>query len=762
MIRRGIALIVTPVILIAAAIAGIGSPTTAIAAALGSTPSTTECTTSELHLAPRLQNSPDLDPNGHPITISPGPSGMFVPVVVVNGWNGRSFHDDSRAGNFSGRIDLTANAVGTVAARTSLIGQLQDMAGSAVYTFDYHQWSDRWVTDPHIGDALATAIDCLYTASGQKVILVAHSMGGLAIEQTFSRSLPGAASRAGEISTIVTMGTPFKGSVMDSLAHGTVVADGVTGALGGSPFLTLTTAILAACGRISTADADSICTKVNALTPVTTIESDAANALQYGSAQIRKLPSIPTSIHLVQLAGNADYSTSHSWFREVDAAVTLHLGDTIVTSGSAIPSPGREHSQVACAYTVNASRAVGDEAGVILGVVSKVDAQRFSVPIVDSSVPCGHGQLTRDIELTNDALGAVYDDIHARVEASLKAAVESITVPAGVCYDKPAMLNKGAFTIPGTNGDGGIGTVPFYDGDDVSNPTSTSIALLADGRSQMSDADRGAIAVSLGCSASGAGGGYSYIAVYTNDLRVIGLIDPGRLTTAGGAGLPGFSNASFANGKLRTDVGWMAFTTAGACPLTKVRTDYAVLPATTLAHGPLTTLQGDPSCGAPSASTKQDSTAVALSNYLDTSGLFDSNSGLVYSWDAPDHSVRCSTFKVQGPSDAPAVGCMAINPSWKLTYRTPCHAGDWSGFNYDEGGIGPGCGNAPISVRGYSFKAKVLPKGETIAVNGLTCKSAAAAMTCTYTIYDSNVKKVQGFTLSRSMFSVRPSYAIVR
>ncbi|GAA2749165.1 lecithin:cholesterol acyltransferase [Amnibacterium kyonggiense] len=570
---------------------------------LASSPSTTGCTNSQLQLAPKLTSGPDKDPSGYPISISPGPKGLFVPVIMIHGWNGRSQHDDTRAGNFSGKIDLTSNAAGTVAARTSLVGQLQDMAGSAVYTFDYHQWSDRWVTDPHIGTALATAIDCLFRASGQKVVLVAHSMGGLAIEQTFSPSINGAETRAREISTIITLGTPYKGSVMDSLAHGAVLGAGVTGGLGGQPFLTLATAILAACGRVSTADADSICTKIDALTPVTTLESDAANALQYGSAAIRKLPAIPSSIHLVQLAGNADYITNSSWFRQADPATTLHLGDTIVTSGSAIPSPSREHDQTTCAYTVNVSRAAQDQVGVALGVVAKVDAKRLSVPIVDSKVPCGHGQLTRDIELTNDVLGSVHDDIDTRVQASLKTAVRSITVPAGVCYDKPAVLENGSFAIPGTNGNGGISLLDFYDGD-AANPTSKSIALLADGRSRMSDLDRGDIAISLGCSASGAGGGYSYIAVYKNDLKPIGLIDPGELTTAGGAGLPGFSDAIFADGKLRTDVGWLATTAEGTCPQTKVRLDYTLARTTTLAHGPITTLQGDPGCGA------RDSAAV--------------------------------------------------------------------------------------------------------------------------------------------------------
>ncbi|GAA2749163.1 hypothetical protein CLV52_3228 [Amnibacterium kyonggiense] len=105
---------------------------------------------------------------------------------------------------------------------------------------------------------------------------------------------------------------------------------------------------------------------------------------------------------------------------------------------------------------------------------------------------------------------------------------------------------------------------------------------------------------------------------------------------------------------------------------------------------------------------------------------------------------------------------MAIDPAWTLPYRTPCEAGGWSGFLYEEGGIAPGCGNTAISVRGYSYKAKVLPVGVVIDVNGLTCRSHPHGMSCNFTIFEGATKKIEGFTLSKASYAVSPSYAIVR
>ena len=523
-------------------------------------------------------------------------------MLVVHGWNGGAAHDADRQGAFSHLIDLTANQVGTVSARSSLIGQLQDMAGTAVYTFDYRRYSDRWVTDPHIAPALASAIDCLYQATGQKLIVVAHSMGGLAVEATFDRRLPGADKRSSEIAEVITVGTPYKGSLLASIAQDAIptaaVASLTGGPAAGGAFMTLTTAILAACGRLSTIDAEGTCAKIGFLSPVTSLYSDAAIALRYDSSQIRALPTIPSSVKVLQLGGINTFDTGASWFQQLlGAAKTVNLGDTIVTQGSSMPN-GTQGNSVTCKYTASPVSAAADDIGMMFRVVSAVDARHVKVPFVDASIPCAHGQLTQDIEVTNTVLGEVHDAVHARVTTMLSAAAESALTPP-ICGAPRLHLTKGAVVMPGTNGNGGeeVSRGWSWSGE----TTYTPATALADGRSQMSTTNAGAIAISFDCSASGAGGAYNYVGIYTNKLRLIGVIDPTELTTAGGAGLPGVASIDFVKGEARAQVEWLAFAPSGNyCPKTRVELDYSLSPTTTglLTHGPVRTVFGDPRCGA--------------------------------------------------------------------------------------------------------------------------------------------------------------------
>jgi pimeloyl-ACP methyl ester carboxylesterase len=143
------------------------------------------CMGVDLAAAP-LPANPDRNPDGTPVTITANRSGGRTPVVVVHGWTGRATHNVDRTGAFSHLIDLTANRLGTVNVSRSVIGQIQRLGGTAVYTFDYHGISTRWVTDDGIGPRLGRAIDCLYEATGQRVIIVAHSMGGLAARQAIT------------------------------------------------------------------------------------------------------------------------------------------------------------------------------------------------------------------------------------------------------------------------------------------------------------------------------------------------------------------------------------------------------------------------------------------------------------------------------------------------------------------------------------------------------------------------------------------------
>jgi pimeloyl-ACP methyl ester carboxylesterase len=104
------------------------------------------------------------------------------------------------------------------------------------YTFDWSRYSGfrngstlSWVTGPPApgpGQLLAEAIKCLAGKAGHKVIIVAHSMGGLLSEYA-SR----AGSVSGDIAAVFTLGTPYQGSWLDSTATGAL--GWLTQAIGG-------------------------------------------------------------------------------------------------------------------------------------------------------------------------------------------------------------------------------------------------------------------------------------------------------------------------------------------------------------------------------------------------------------------------------------------------------------------------------------------------------------------------------------------------
>ncbi|MGH3298485.1 MAG: esterase/lipase family protein [Trebonia sp.] len=117
----------------------------------------------------------------------------------------------------------------------SALGTPQQVTG---YTFDWFTYSGlesgsklAWVTGapaPGPGPLLAQAIKCVAGKSGHKVIIIAHSMGGLV---TMDASTVGSASK--DIAAVFTLGTPYRGSQLDSAANG--------------PFLPVSQATGAAC-----------------------------------------------------------------------------------------------------------------------------------------------------------------------------------------------------------------------------------------------------------------------------------------------------------------------------------------------------------------------------------------------------------------------------------------------------------------------------------------------------------------------------------
>lgn len=89
--------------------------------------------------------------------------------------------------------------------------------------FDYRQVHNEWVTHEDIGPKLARYIDCLAQASldgggNGKVILLAHSMGGLAARYAMSQEIDGRLV-ADAVDLVIPIATPHLGSDMAKLCE---------------------------------------------------------------------------------------------------------------------------------------------------------------------------------------------------------------------------------------------------------------------------------------------------------------------------------------------------------------------------------------------------------------------------------------------------------------------------------------------------------------------------------------------------------------
>src|ERR1044072_3922478 len=85
------------------------------------------------------------------------------------------------------------------------------------FTFDYSHWAAYWAADAHIAPCLAdyiTKVSHAYSSAGGdgKVIVVAHSMGGLAIRYAMSKDSVAKPVPASVVPYVITLGTPQLGS----------------------------------------------------------------------------------------------------------------------------------------------------------------------------------------------------------------------------------------------------------------------------------------------------------------------------------------------------------------------------------------------------------------------------------------------------------------------------------------------------------------------------------------------------------------------
>jgi hypothetical protein len=88
--------------------------------------------------------------------------------------------------------------------------------------FGYGNRASEWVTDEKIGPKLAARINCLIQKSldgggNGKVIILAHSMGGLAAQYAVNQTVNG--HKLADYTDVITIGTPYDGSYLADLCE---------------------------------------------------------------------------------------------------------------------------------------------------------------------------------------------------------------------------------------------------------------------------------------------------------------------------------------------------------------------------------------------------------------------------------------------------------------------------------------------------------------------------------------------------------------
>lgn len=125
-----------------------------------------------------------------------------VPVVLVHGWNGKSENLDA------------------------VRSHLKAVYGTrvAVFSFDYMEHNTEWAARPAIAGCLAEYVREVSQVFAQKVTVIAHSMGGLAIRYATDENLASPPLTGAQLRHVVTIDTPHLGSPFG----GTIAADALS------------------------------------------------------------------------------------------------------------------------------------------------------------------------------------------------------------------------------------------------------------------------------------------------------------------------------------------------------------------------------------------------------------------------------------------------------------------------------------------------------------------------------------------------------
>jgi pimeloyl-ACP methyl ester carboxylesterase len=251
----------------------------------------------------------------------------------------------------------------------SIAYQAARISGITAWTFNYQPESLDWVTNPAIGPAFASRLACLGTTSGHKVIVVAHSMGGLATQYALAQPDPDGGTVGSHVAEVITVGTPYQGSeiltAMQLARLGTALdpPDYLEAALG--------EAVLSACAGHTS----GIC----ALPAV--LPSQVGTALELNSPAIAQLPLWPAGLPVLDIAGDMGLLIGVG---HIFVVHRFDVGDVAVTAGSATAH---------------------DTAGA--PVIKHCNSLKLLGAIYGNPGPCFHTRLVNDADIIGKILTAI-------------------------------------------------------------------------------------------------------------------------------------------------------------------------------------------------------------------------------------------------------------------------------------------------------------------------------------------------------------------
>lgn len=153
--------------------------------------------------------------------------------------------------------------------------------------FNYYDDHNKWVTHPNIGPKLAREIDCLARLYHKDVVVVAHSMGGLAALQAGNETV-GGRKVSDVMGLLITIGTPYQGSPLGNI--------GTTGL----QWLCNDTA-----SRLPADQQRSAAERC--------LEGSAIKGLAQGSGEIARLPKLPSTVPIRNIAGDMTMTAWTIW-----------------------------------------------------------------------------------------------------------------------------------------------------------------------------------------------------------------------------------------------------------------------------------------------------------------------------------------------------------------------------------------------------------------------------------------------------------------